>query len=143
MDTRQPLKELDRIQNQALRFICGTFRTSPVAAAEVMANIPRLQLRRERAIIMTYERYKRLEKSLPTRVLVDTWKGRKRLKMQSFMHNATRLASELHLPENRLPIQRFSSFSPCDTATVPEIRTKQKDTAVSKSPKLEIPKNKS
>ena len=64
-----------------------------------MANIPPLHLRRECAVITTYERYKRLEKSLLTRVLVETWKGRKRLKMHSFMHNATRLVSELNLPE--------------------------------------------
>ena len=109
-----------------------------MAATEVMANIPPLQLRRDRAVITTFERYKRLDKNLPTRILVDTWKGRKRLKMQSFMHNATRLASEINLPETRLPIQRLSSFSPENTPQVPQVYLKLKDTSVSKKSKPEI-----
>ena len=43
------LETLDTVQNQALRLICGTFRTAPTAAAEIMANVPPLSIHRQKS----------------------------------------------------------------------------------------------
>ena len=53
------LESLDRVQSQALRFITGTFRTTPTSAAEIMTNVAPLSLMTERAVLIAYERYKR------------------------------------------------------------------------------------
>ncbi|KAK7004704.1 reverse transcriptase-like protein [Biomphalaria glabrata] len=55
------LAKLDAVQNQAIRLICGTFRTTSIAAGEIMANVPPLSLGRERAVLLAHERYGRLE----------------------------------------------------------------------------------
>uniref|UniRef100_A0A2C9LLQ6 Reverse transcriptase domain-containing protein n=1 Tax=Biomphalaria glabrata TaxID=6526 RepID=A0A2C9LLQ6_BIOGL len=34
------LASLYAVQNQAIRLICGTFRTTPIAAGDIMANVP-------------------------------------------------------------------------------------------------------
>ena len=52
------LATLDKAQNQALRFINGTTRTT--RACEIECNIVPLDIRRDAAIVKTYERYQRL-----------------------------------------------------------------------------------
>ena len=73
------LVQLDNVQNQALQLICGTFRTTPTAAIEIMVNVPPLGLYRKRAVITVYERYKRLEESYPLRMMVDSWEENRRI----------------------------------------------------------------
>ena len=94
--SKTALETLDRVQNQSLRLICGTFRTSPVAAAEIIANVAPLHHRRNRGILSSYEKYKRTSPGLPWRTKSDMWRGRSRLKMQSFLHTATRLERPFH-----------------------------------------------
>ena len=50
---------LDKVQNQALRLICGAIRTctTPTAACESDANIKPRDLTRKRSLIETVERY--------------------------------------------------------------------------------------
>ena len=47
---------LDKVQNQALRLICGAIRTTPTAVCEIDANIKPRDLTRKRSLIETVER---------------------------------------------------------------------------------------
>ena len=46
--SRTALELLDRVQAQALRFISGSFRTSPTCAAEIITNVAPLCQSEER-----------------------------------------------------------------------------------------------
>ena len=61
--THTNLATLDKVQNQALRFISGAMKTTPTSACEIQCNIEPLDIRRDAAIFTTYERYQRLEHS--------------------------------------------------------------------------------
>ena len=78
--SKAPTEALDRVQNQAIKLICGGMRSTPIAACEIEANIEPLDLRRNRAVLDGVERYRRFETNHPNRVLVDSWRPNKRLK---------------------------------------------------------------
>ena len=99
--SRAAKQNVDRIQNQALRLICGGMRSSPTAACEISANVEPLEIRRKKAALDLYERAKRMEPSHPCRVLVDKWKGLSRLKQKSVLHVAKDLSTQNFLPNNR------------------------------------------
>ena len=107
--TRQ---ELDKVQNQALRLICGGMRTSPTAACEISANIEPLELRRQKAALDLYERAKRMDPTHPCRVLVDKWKCLARLQQKSILHVVEDLKLKHHLPDNRAPLEKVNSTLP-------------------------------
>ena len=50
--SKTALETLNRVQNQSLRLIYDTFRTSPVAAAEIIANVAPLHLKEEQGDII-------------------------------------------------------------------------------------------
>ena len=126
------LASLDSIQNQAIRLICDTFRTTPIVAGEIMADISPLALRRERAIVLACERYRRLEKESPLRQMVDEWVGRNRIKRTSFMHEAVRLSVELEFSHLRDELALTGIFLPALAPALPEIRKSLIDSTVSK-----------
>ena len=94
-------ERLDKVQNQALRLICGGMRSSPTAACEISANIEPLEKRRKKAALELYERAKRMDPTHPCRKLVDKWKGLARLQQQSVLHVVNNLKPQHHLPEYR------------------------------------------
>ena len=94
-------QSVDRIQNQALRLICGGMRSSPTAACEISANIEPLEIRRKKAALELYERAMRMEPTHPCRHLVEKWKGLARLQQKSVLHVVKDLRKSHHLPENR------------------------------------------
>ena len=104
---------LDRTQNQALRLICGGMRTTPTAACEIEANIEPMDLRRNRALIESVERFRRLDEDHPNRRVVDNWKEVKRLKQTSPMDKAKELEEKQYLNLERdgssFRINRFMS----------------------------------
>ena len=99
-------ESLDRVQNQALRLICGGMRSSPTSACEISANIEPLEKRRKKAALELYERAKRMDASHPCRNLVDKWKGLARLQQKSVLHVVQNLKNQHHLPENREQLQK-------------------------------------
>ena len=115
--------ELDKVQNQALRFICGGMRSTPTSACEIHANIEPLGLRREKAALEMFERTKRMSNKHPAKQLVDTWKPKERIKHQSIMHNITRLREKCHLPDDREALQKIPEISPQTQLRSPEIST--------------------
>ena len=79
-----------------------------MCAAEIITNVAPLSLGRERAVLVAYERYKRAAIGLPTRIMVDQWRGKSRIKMRSFMHNAVNLCAQAGLSTDLVPVKRFS-----------------------------------
>ena len=57
--THTNLATFDKVQNQAFRFISGAMKTTPTSACEIECNIEPLDIRRDAAIVTTYERYHR------------------------------------------------------------------------------------
>ena len=82
--THAHLATLDKVQNEALWFISGAMRTTPTSACEIECNVEPLDIRRDAAIVTTYERYQRLEHH-PNKVLIQTWRKETRIKQQSYL----------------------------------------------------------
>ena len=68
MDYAQPIQaiaskstadSLDKVQNQALRLVCGGMRTTPTAACEIDANIEPLDSLRDKSLLESVERYRK------------------------------------------------------------------------------------
>ena len=79
---------LDKVQNQALRLICGAIRTTPTAACEIDANIKLRDLTRKRYLIETVERFRRQEPDHPNRKLTETWKPVGRIQLITLLNVA-------------------------------------------------------
>ena len=123
---------LDRIQNHALRFICGGLRTTPTSACEVQANVEPLSLRRAKATLELTERCLRMPENNATRMLVSKWNRKSRLKHQSILHHAQELREKCHLPENRSQTGRVIKTPPHKQLICPDVKLKLLDENVSK-----------
>ena len=116
-------QSLDKVQNQALRLICGGMRSSPTAACEISANVEPLELRRKKAALELYERAKRMDPKHPCRGLVDKWKCVARLQQKSVLHVVKDLKNHHHLPENRQEMHKaIKELPPHRNLKSPEIR---------------------
>ena len=91
---------LDKVQNQALRLICGAIRT-PTAACEIDANIKPRDLTRKRSLIETVERFRRQERDHPNRKLIETWKPVGRIQLKTLLDLAKEVSSMENLPSER------------------------------------------
>ena len=105
-------ESLDKVQNQALRFICGGMKSAPTSACEIDSNVEPLELRRKKAALELYERSKRLERNHPNRTLVDQWKPKNRINQNSVLHKVQELKDKHHLPETREPLIRVPGSLP-------------------------------
>ena len=106
--THTNLATLDNVQNQALRFISGAMKTTPTSACGIECNIEPLDIRRDAAIVTTYERYQRLEHH-PNKALIQTWRKKTRIKQQSYLTRATTLLPEYSLPHSR---EKLATIAP-------------------------------
>ena len=131
--TKQAKEPVDRIQNQAVKLICGGTRTTPIAACEIDSNIEPLDLRRKRSVLQGIERYRRFEDNHPNRKLVDTWVPIRRLKQESLLDAAKNLEEIHHLPDNRLLDKKFSDVAPWTNLKPAVIKTSLLDPSVNKS----------
>ena len=75
-------------------------KTTPTSACEIECNIEPLDIRRDAAIVTTYERYQRLEHH-PNKALIQTWRKKTRIKQKSYLTRATTLLPEYNLPCSR------------------------------------------
>ena len=94
------LATLDKVQNQAVWFINGVTKTTPTSACEIECNIEPLDIRRDAAIVTTYERYQRLEHH-PNKALIQTWRKKIRIKQLSYLTRAATLLPEYNLSCSR------------------------------------------
>ena len=131
--SKLPTETLDRVQNQAVKLICGGMRSTPIAACEIAANIEPLDIRRKRSVLNGIERYKRFDEDHPNRILVDQWEPNKRLQQNSIMDVASKLQEEHQLPPDRLPLKKCSEFPPWMHIKQPLIKTSLLDASVNKS----------
>ena len=125
-------ESLDKVQNQSLRLICGGMRSTPSAACEIDANVEPLDLRRERAVLESVERYKRMDESHPNKKLVDTWKPINRLKQKSPLQIAENLEKVHNLPSDRQSELQHSILAPWSQLKMPNIKTALIDKTVNK-----------
>ena len=115
---------LDKTQNHALRFISGALRSTPTAACEIHTNIEPMHLRREAAVVETYERYRRQERDHPNRKLVESQRPAQRIQKKSILTVADELKEKYRLPENRQPLSLFDQEHPPNIkTTTPIIKT--------------------
>ena len=131
--SKSTTSNLDRVQNQAGRLICGGFRSTPSAACEIDAGLEPLDLRRERATLEATERYRRLPKHHPNRRQVDHWRSIQRLQQVSPIQAAHNIDGKHHLPTNRKPLQKFQDIPPGTTIRKPNIKTNLLDKSLNKN----------
>ena len=125
---KNAVNSLDKVQNQALRLICGGMKTTPIAACEIEANIGPRDLRRERTLLESVERYRREETNHPNKVLIDKWKPCKRLQQESLLDRATEKEKTQHLPATRMAENKFPRPAPWETLLLPVIKISLIDT---------------
>ena len=99
--THTNLATLDKVQNQALRFISGARETTPTRACEI-------------------ECYQRLENH-PNKALIQTWKKKTRIKQQSYLTTATTLLPVHNLPCRSENIATVAPQPPYRTAYQPTL----------------------
>ena len=75
-------------------------RTTLTSACEIKCNIEPLDIRRDDAIVTTYERYQMFEHH-PNKALIHIWRKKTRIKQQSYLTRATTLLPEYNLPCSR------------------------------------------
>ena len=97
-------ESLDKVQNEAVKFISGGMKSTPIAACEIDSNIEPLNLRREAAALDMVERYKRSDIENPNNKIVNHWEADDRIKQKSIMKVEKHLQEKHHLPSNRAPI---------------------------------------
>ena len=131
-------EELDKVQKNALRLICGGMKSTPTAASEIITNIEPLGMRREKAAIETFERCKRFDKKHPARQLVDNWTPKNRIKHQSILHHVDKLKDKVNLPESREQLRKTCQTPPNRQPSPPEIRTALKEKANKKSDLMDL-----
>ena len=94
-------QSLDQVQNEAVKFISGGMKSSPIAACEVDSNIEPFNLRREASVVEMVERYRRSDKDSPNRKIVDTWTPNESIKKKSILKVEKKLQEKYHMPINR------------------------------------------
>ena len=131
--SKSTTSNLDRVQNQAGRLICGGFRSTPSAACEIDAGLEPLDLRRERSTLEATERYKRLPKHHPNRQQMDQWRSIQRLQQVSPIQAAYNINEKHHLPGNRKPLQKFQDIPPGTVLRKANIKTTLQDQSLNKN----------
>ena len=124
------LQSLDRVQNQALRLITGSMRSTPIQAMEKVAAIQSLEQRRDSKILVQAEKFKCLPRHPMTRRMNQP--TRNRLKRKSFLHQSRTLTRvhQVHTPST-LPFSYSDLPQPwnkdhrtfCIYTTVPQVAT--------------------
>ena len=101
---------LDKVQNQALRIITGSMRSTPIKAMEETASIQPLHQRRDAKNMILAEKIKCLPHHPMKERMANLTKNR--LKRSSFVHETKRLEREHQesMPNSTLPLQ-FSDLS--------------------------------
>ena len=127
------IQDLDKIQNQGLRLICGAMKSTPIAACEIEANIEPLDIRRQRSLVEAVERFHRAEPDHPNRKLVEKWKSNKRIQQQSPLEVHKTVSLNQHLPTNRKNESRFAKVTPWNETGAAEIKTSLTDINVNKN----------
>ena len=125
---------LDKVQNQALRLITGSMRSTPIKIMEEITAIQPLSKRRDMRIMIQAERYK-CSPSHPMKTKIHGM-TKNRIKRESFIHKTNTL-SELYESSSNTVQSTYSSPPPCQNTTrsiyirvtVPSVTRDQDDTS--------------
>ena len=107
LSSKSSQQTLDKVQNQALRFISGAMKTTPTDACEIHTNIAPMSLRREAAVVETCERFRRLEENNPYKKLTESTRPIQRIKKKSILSVAEGLKEKYRTPDERDAIDLF------------------------------------
>ena len=114
---------LDKVQNNALRFISGGLKSTPTAACEVHTNVEPMNIRRDAAVVETVERYRRQVPNNPNRIITEKDPPIQRIKKRSILSVAESLRDSYKLPENREEISLFDiNDKPYTQLLTPQIK---------------------
>ena len=114
---------VDRIQNNALRFISGAMKSTPTEACEIHTNVEPLNIRREAAVVETVERMKRQKENHPNKKIVENYRHTERIKKKSVLSMANRLAEKYNMPDERETVLLFDvNNSPAKNVQTPIIK---------------------
>ena len=105
-------QKLEKVHNEAVKFISGGMKSTPIQACEIDANIEPLRLRRETAVVEMVERYRRSDRENPNRKIVEKWSPNNSIKQKSVMKVERELQEKHHLPDNRELISQVCSELP-------------------------------
>ena len=125
---------LDKVQNQALRLITGSMRSTPIKIMEEITAIQPLSKRRDMRIMIQAERYK-CSPSHPMNTKIHGM-TKNRIKRESFIHKTNTL-SEIYESSSNTVQSTYSSPPPCQNTTrsidikvtVPAVTRDQNDTS--------------
>ena len=123
IESKGAVLSLDKVQNQALRLICGVIPTTPTAACEIDANIKPRDLTRKRSLIETVERYRRQEPDHLNRKLIETWKPVGRIQLKTLLDVAKEMSSMENLPTERELERKSQNVPPWQHLHQPKIVT--------------------
>ena len=114
---------VDRVQNNALRFISGAMKSTPTAACEVHTNVEPLSIRREAAVVETVERMKRQESEHPNKKIVEKYNPVQRIKKKSILSVSDKIKENYNMPSERTPVVLFDATNnPSNKLMLPTIK---------------------
>ena len=114
---------VDRVQNNALRFISGAMKSTPTAACEVHTNVEPMKIRREAAVMETVERMKRQDSEHPNKKIVDKYRPIQRIQKKSILSVSHKIKNNYSLPEEREPIVLFDATNnPSQQMMLPTVK---------------------
>jgi ribonuclease HI len=105
-------QSLDRVQNQALRIITGSMRSTPIKAMEDITATQPLSQRRDAKVMIQAEKFK----CLPAHPMKQRMQNltKNRLKRSSFLHESKKLARahQSSMPSTTLPLSHNDQPQP-------------------------------
>ena len=105
-------QKLDKVQNEAVKFISGGMKSSPISACEIDSIIEPLSFRREASVVEMAERFRRNDIENPNRKIIDKWTPSETIKQESILKVEKRLQEKHHMPTNRECNAYFSKDLP-------------------------------
>ena len=111
-------EKMNKIQNQAMRMMTGAMKSTPIQALETATGLPTLEDRRDTAVLIQAEKYKRMKEHPMHKRMAEPTKGR--LKRTSFIHKSRELENQVPEMLNHTPVQISQA-----TAKPPWKHTKQ------------------
>ena len=125
---------LDKVQNQALRLITGSMRSTPIKIMTEITAIQPLSKRRDMRIMIQAERYK-CSPSHPMKTKIHGI-TKNRIKRESFIHK-TNTFSKIYESSSNIVQSTYSSPPPCQNTTrsidikvtIPAVTKDQDDTS--------------
>ena len=122
------IQSIDKVQNQALRIITGSMKSTPIVAMEEVTGIQPLKSRRDMKILLQAEKFK-CQKEHPMRERFDK-PSRSRIQRDNFVSQAKKLEKEhiSHLPSKTIP-PTHNKCKPWEDSSLARVKIYKKNTS--------------